>query len=198
MSLPSGAHRGPLSWPLGSAAVPGTGQLYLGERSGFVYLLVEAAGWASMLFLRDKADQQKVDSQNYAGSPYDSTSAWNFSRYARTTGADTQDLQQLYAGDPDAFYHQIGFNDLYQSGWNDTPDANRSEYQAMESDYQTSVKKSRYAAGAIVLNHVVSAIDALHAAREHNVPLRQNLQLKVGGGLSPRGANMTLALERRF
>jgi hypothetical protein len=181
-----------------SAAVPGTGQLYVGENSGFIYLLVEAAGWASMLFLRDRADQQKVDSQTYAGSPYDSTSAWNFSRYSRATGGDTLGLQQLYAGDPDAFYHQIGYNDLYADGWSNTADGNRNEYQSLESDYQSSVRKSRYAAGALILNHVVSALDALHAAREHNLPLKQNLQLKVGGNLSPRGPNVNLSLEARF
>ena len=181
-----------------SGVVPGTGQLYLGENSGFVYMLVEAAGWASMLFLRNKADDQKVDSQSYAGSPYDSTSAWNFERYSRATGGDTLGLQHLYAGDPDAFYHQIGYNDLYLDGWSNTPDGNRSQYQSLDNEYQTSVRRSRYAAGAIILNHVVSALDALHAAREHNLPLKQNLQLKVGGRLTPRGANVNLALETRF
>jgi len=181
-----------------SAAVPGTGQLYVGEHSGFIYLLVEVVGWASLVVLRDRADQQKQDSQTYAGSPYDSTSAWNFNRYNRATGQDTLALAQLYAGDRDAFYHQIGFNDLYSAGWSNSYDANRSQYQSLEDDYQSSVKKSRYAAGAIILNHVVSAIDALHAARTHNLPLTQNLRLRMGGGLTPRGANLRLALEGRF
>ena len=181
-----------------SATVPGTGQLYVGENSGFLYLAIEAIGWASMIALRNKADQQKQDSQTYAGSPYDSTSAWNFSRYSHATGQDTGSLQNLYAGDPDAFYHQIGSNDLYAQGWSNTPGANRSEYQSLEDEYQSSVRRSRYAAGALILNHVVSALDALHAARMHNLPLTQNLHLKMGGGLTPRGANLSLALEGRF
>jgi len=39
-----------------SLLVPGAGQLYVGERSGLLYLAAEVAGIAGVLFLNQKAD----------------------------------------------------------------------------------------------------------------------------------------------
>ncbi len=182
-----------------SGAVPGAGHLYLGESGGLWFTLAEAAGWVSLWLFHDRADRSHTDALNYAGSPYDSTSAWSFRRYIeRTGGADSLSLEQLFAGDPDAFYHRVGFDNRYESGWSGVSAAVRGGFQSLENDYQHDLKSARYARGLLILNHVVAAVDALRAAREHNLPIEQNLRLKLRGSISAGGPAMTVALERSF
>jgi hypothetical protein len=179
-----------------SAALPGAGELYLGEGSGFAFALVEVAAWTSRILLDRRADRRHDAPQNFAGSPYDGASAWSFSRYAQATHGDTLTLQQLYAGDKDSFYHRIGFDNQFQLGW--TSIGTRDGYRTLETQYQDARRRVRFATGAIILVHVASALDALHAAREHNLPLQRNLRFKVGGLLESGGETMAVALEKRF
>ena len=90
-----------------SAAVPGAGQWYAGEGSALWFALAEVAAWACRWSFNDRARDFQDQALKFAGSPYDSTSNWSFSRYANSTGnPDTLALQQLFNGDRDAFYHR--------------------------------------------------------------------------------------------
>ena len=182
-----------------SSIVPGAGELYVGEGSGWMFLLAEAGAWTARILLDHRADEHQQDAAKFAGSPYDAGSQWSLARWAgATSNPDTLALQQLYAGDAESFYHRIGADDRYAAGW-ESGNA-RSTFLGLESNYQSQRRSVRYANGAIVLVHIVSALDALHAARDHNVPLQRNLKLKLGGTLDPSGETMALALgvERRF
>jgi hypothetical protein len=182
-----------------SSIVPGTGELSVGEGSGWLFLLAEAGAWTARVLLDHRADEHQNDAAKFAGSPYGASSEWSLARWAAaTSNPDTLSLQQLYAGDAEAFYHRIGGDDRYAAGWASAEA--RSDFLGIESNYQRQRRSVRYANGAIVFVHVVSALDALHAAREHNLPLQRNLKLKLGGTIDPSGESMALAvgLERRF
>lgn len=182
-----------------SSIVPGTGELYVGEGSGWLFLLAEAGAWTARVLLDHRADEHQNDGAKFAGSPYSSASEWSLARWAAvTSNPDTLALQQLYAGDAEAFYRRVGGDDRYAAGWT-SADA-RSTFLGLESNYQHQRRSVRYANGAIVFVHIASALDALHAAREHNLPLQRNLKLKLGGTIDPSGESMALAvgLERRF
>lgn len=182
-----------------SAAVPGAGQRYVGESSALWFALAEVAAWASRWSFRDQARKFQNQSLQFAGSPYDPNSNWSFERYANATvNPDTVSLQQLFAGDRDAFYHRIGFDELYKQGWKSDALLGRDAYQILEKKYQRHLKRARYATGAIILTHLVAALDALHVARNNNLPLQRNLRLRLEGSLGPKGEAMTVALERRF
>lgn len=180
-----------------SALVPGAGQYYVGEGSGWWFLLAEAASWTARVVFDQQADDRRDDAPQFAGSPEDPASHWSFARYYAATNADTLALRELYAADPEAFYHAVGFDDRYRTGWSDGG-ASRGSFQDLDQKFQNGLKRVRYATGAIILTHVVAALDALHAAREHNLPLERNLHLKLNGSLGSEGERMTLALERKF
>lgn len=182
-----------------SSIVPGAGELYVGEGSGWVFLLAEAGAWTARVLLDHRADEHRADAAKFAGSPYGASSSWSLARWAAaTTNPDTLSLQQLYAGDADAFYHRIGADDRYAAGW-ESGNA-RSTFLGLETNYQNQRRSAWYAGGAIILVHVASALDALHAARDHNTPLQRNLRLKLGGTIDPSGESMALVLglEKRF
>ncbi len=181
-----------------SALVPGAGQLYVGEGSGWLFVAAEVAGWVSRWAFRERAKDFRDESLGYAGSPYDSTSNWSFLRYARATNGDTLELQRLYAGDRDAFFHLIGFDERFKHGWKSDAFVVRDAYQILEKKYQRHLKRARYATGAVILTHVAAALDALHAARKNNFPLQRNLRLRLEGSLGPDGEAVSFALERRF
>jgi hypothetical protein len=182
-----------------SGAVPGAGHLYLGENGGLWFTLAEAAGWVSLWLFRDHAANAHTGALQYVGSPWDTTSAWSFRRYIeRTGGTDSLALEQLYAGDVDAFYHRVAFDDRYLPGWNGASTKVRGGFRSLEDDYQSDLRGTRYARGLLILNHVVAAIDALRAAREHNLPIEQNLRIRLRGAISTGGPAMSVALERSF
>jgi hypothetical protein len=177
-----------------SAVLPGAGELYVGERSGWLFLLAEAAGWAAHFFLKDKADERRDEAAAYAGDPRDATSVWSLERWAEATQQDPAALEQLYAGDPGGFYEAIR-DPSYAAGF--VGDESRMLYETLQSSADRRRRYARYAAMGLWLNHAISAFDALRAARIRNLPLRRNLQLRLRPSLGD-GAGFTAALEGSF
>ena len=68
----------------------------------------------------------------------------------------------------------------------------------MRFSHVSNEKRARYFQAAAWIDHVVAAVDGLRTARSHNVPLRQNLNLKLGGRLNRGNPAVTAALVTRF
>ena len=182
-----------------SAAVPGTGQLYVGEKSGWIYLLVEALGWAGRTITRQRGDELAGEAAGLVGDPTQATSGWTFERYAQTTGRDAQELRVLWDQDRDAFYELLSRNEDYRFGFGGTdPYDAYNSYRSVHESSQDRYQRSRYSEAVLWVNHVVAAFDALRAARNHNLPLRRDLELRVGGRLRPRGGEFRAVVVRRF
>ncbi len=178
-----------------SAALPGAGQLYVGEHSGYLFLLAEIAGWAAHLFLVDKAETRRDEAHRYAGDPRDPSSNWSFERWAEATDEDPTALEQLYAGDPTAFYDRIS-DPAYGAGFG-SADAGQV-YRDLAASADRRRRFARYAAVGLWLNHTVAAFDALRAARIHNLPLRRNLELRIRPSLGEGGTGFTASIEGAF
>ena len=182
-----------------SAAVPGTGQLYVGESSGWLFLLAEAAGWAGHYLVRDRAQSLSRDAANYVGDPTDSSSTWSFARYAETTGAQATQMEVLWAQDRDAFYQALASDTRFNAGFKGPDrDATAVTYQGIRESSQDRFRQVHYLDVALVINHVVAAFDAVRAARSHNMPLQKNIDLKLGGGLNHGQPEVHARLTRRF
>jgi hypothetical protein len=177
-----------------SALLPGTGQLYAGERSGWLYLLAEAGGWAAHLFLTDRADARRDEAAAYAGNPNDPESRWSLERWSASTQEDPDELARLYAADPDGFYSAIR-SPYYAAGF--ASDDARTLYESLQDSADRRRRYARYAVIGLVINHAVAAFDALRAARIHNLPLRRNLELQIRPTLGG-GAGFTAAVEGSF
>jgi len=177
-----------------SALLPGAGQLYVGERSGLLFLLAEAGGWAAHLFLESKADERRNEAFAYAGDPTDPASTWSLERWAQATSEDPNALALLYAADRDGFFSAIRAP-RYAAGFASA--AQRDVYESLQESADRRRRYARYAVIGLMLNHAFAAFDALRAARIHNLPLRRNLELRIRPTLGD-GAGFTAAIEGSF
>ena len=107
-------------------------------------------------------------------------------------------LMRLYESDREAFYHLVGNDPRYEAGWSTAGSDTRQTYLGLEDDVQNSVRNARYATTALYFNHVLSALDALRAARFNNIPLQRNLRIRLRGSMGSKGEAMTVILERKF
>jgi hypothetical protein len=181
-----------------SAVVPGTGQMYAGQKfRGLWFMVVEAAAWTARQVYRTRAHDLRDDAAVFAGDPSDSTSAWSFRRWSRATGGDPKDLQTLYTGDREVFYDLIGSDDRASAGWADPSDG-RTYFGALREQSDTRLHYAHYTEVVLWLNHVVAAYDALRAARLHNMPLRGQLELKLKSSWRDHGPALAASIERKF
>jgi hypothetical protein len=183
-----------------SFVLPGTGQLYAKDRSGYLYLLVEVVGIYQTVALKNTGRDWDKKARAYAGDPNDSTSNWAFETYEKHSGQSADALRALYRADPGLFYAEIADLDALQYGWVDYPttDVTREQYSEWRENSQSRFKRSRYWRAALWTNHLVSAFDAMRVARKVNIPLQRNLELKLKSGWNARGPNLTAAVEGRF
>jgi len=180
-----------------SAAVPGAGQAYAGDRfAAAAFVAAEAAGWILHLFWRDRGETLRAESESYAGAPQDPASAWSFDRWTSATNADPAELQALYTADPRSFYDLIGSDARYLAGWAGGPVA-RQAFATLRDHAQARFRNARYAAIGLWLNHVTSAAPPQRAAPHHNQPRQRDLELKLKSGWRD-GPTVYAMLERRF
>lgn len=177
-----------------SAMLPGAGQLYSQEGSGWFFAAIEAAGWGSWMWYRRDARRLHDDAAGLAGPPSNPASAWSFDRWATASESDPGAIAALYAADPEAFYNAIASDPRYVSGWANPDD--RTAFSSLRIRSDVRLAHSRSVATVLWFNHLIAAVDALRAARFHNLPLRQNVGIRIGG--TGRRPAMAVALEARF
>lgn len=181
-----------------SAALPGAGQLFAGEGSGLWYLLGETAGWVGRAVTHRRATHSREEAATMIGDPYDTLSVWSFDRWEAATGGDPAGIEALWAGDRESFYHVIAKDPSYRAGFAGPGTNAYADYRSLRDRSDRALKQQRYYELGLWLNHVVSAVDALRAARFHNLPLRRDIELKVGSRSRGGAPSLSLALTRRF
>jgi hypothetical protein len=181
-----------------SAVLPGAGQLYAGEGNGVWFALAEVAGWTVNRIFLHKAQTERDRSARFAGDPADTASAWSFDRYAEATGKDPAQLELIWAQDRQAFYEMIARDPAYVAGWNGQPEATRSEFFGIRDAARGYSDRASTAGAALWVNHLLAAVDALRAARLHNVMLQGNLELKLQSSWHRGHPAVAAMLVRRF
>lgn len=179
-----------------SAVLPGSGELYVGEKSGLAFLAAEIAGLVSLVLLRRDADDMRDDARLVAGAPTDTASAWSFERWAAATGDDPAELEAVYAADPDAFWDRLARDPALAAGWESGTQA--SDYSSLWSRAHLRQRRSNQVGTMLWINHLVSAADALRAARLHNLPLGRHFELRARGGIKRGSPTFVVALTGRF
>ncbi len=161
---------------LSSLVLPGAGQFLNGDRRGFIYLGAEAAGWFARLSYLDAAHTKEGDSESFARRH------WDYTRFSGTTGEDgclytaSADSALTAMGESDKYYDALARQDDYRCGWDDfrsgyNPDdpnassANRTEFRKMRTKADDLADKANLAVTVLVLNRIVSGIDAFQTAR---------------------------------
>ncbi len=181
-----------------SAVVPGAGQAYVGERSAFLFGLLEVVGWWANRYYVHKAQLERDRASRFAGDPADSASAWSFARWAAATGGDASNIQQMWSSDREAFYETIGRNPSYLAGWSGGAIGTRTAFLDIRGAMRSRYLRASELAYTLWANHLLAALDALRAARNHNLPLQENLQLRLKTSWRHGSPEVVAALERRF
>jgi hypothetical protein len=180
-----------------SAAAPGAGQLYVGEGSGLWFALAEVAGWTARIVYGRRAEDIEGEAVKWVGDPADSASRWSFDRL-EAGNVDSADLRYWYLADRDVFYEMIAGDPRYAAGWESGTADLRGDFEQRLEQVERHRQRARYAGAAIWINHVVAAVDALRAARTHNLPLSSRVSVRVRSGWRRGSPTLTAALERRF
>jgi hypothetical protein len=181
-----------------SAVVPGGGELYAGVGNGLWFTLAEVVGWTANRVYLHRAQKERDRSVRYAGDPTDSSSAWSFGRFSRSTGLDAAQIAEIWAKDRQAFYEIIARDPTFLAGWKGPSDVTRDEFSGIRGLSRDQYNRASAAGYALWLNHLVSALDALRAARLHNLELRQNLELKLRSSWQSGRPAVMATVVRRF
>jgi hypothetical protein len=179
-----------------SAGLPGAGQRYVGENSAWVYAAVEAAGWGGWWWYRRDAGRLRDQAVGVAGLPDDPASGWSFERWSEATQGDPGELVALYRVDREAFFNSIASDPRYVAGW--ATEEARTEFGALRIRADSRLSRARQISTGIWLNHLVSAVNALRAARFNNMPLSRRVGVRIDGGFRRGGPTMVVALEGKF
>ena len=184
-----------------SFVLPGAGQAYIGGtsnlRRGAVYALAELTAWTARIMLKNSSNTARSDAAKFAGIPTDSSSAWSLERWARATESDGAELARLYAANPDEFYDVIESPE-FVAGWSGDAAANQQHFVDLRAAMDRRLHGSRVSQSLLWVNHVVSAFDALWAARNHNVPLLPAVGMNVRTGYRRGHPEWTAVLTRKF
>ncbi len=183
-----------------SFVLPGAGQAYVGEQYSYLFLVGEAVGLYETWALKRNGDSWERKARAWAGDPNQASSRWSFASYETRTQQSADALRSLYRADPSLFYFEIGRTPDLASGWVDAGSTigARGQFVAWSDNAEERRKRSRYWRAAVWANHVVSAFEALRAARLLNMPLRHEIELRLKSGWGGGGPELTAALERSF
>ena len=87
----------PKGWRSRSAAAPGVGQLYAGDRRGLWFALAEVAGWTAPCSIAIRA-RACATTRRATPARRDSSSAWSYERWTAATQSDPAELQRPLCG----------------------------------------------------------------------------------------------------
>jgi hypothetical protein len=181
-----------------SAAVPGAGQFYNGNRRALVYLAVETVALVAHFSFRSSGKNKEKEYKAFADEH------WSFETYRASVGdsactgtrqwtseADSI-LAYFYEHNKDHYYEDIGKLEAYACGWDS--EQNRLTYRDMRGEANDLLGRARTALMVVFLNHIVSAVDAFRTARSMKMEVapRTELKLDFAGALTNPRARVRL------
>lgn len=223
--LPAAEQKGSTISPgkafLFSLLVPGSGQLYAGEKRGIAFLALEAVVWPAYFIWRQKGKDVEKDYQEFSGTH------WEFDHYQvwRDYTKTTDELSHSYEeASQQQKYEMIGKYDQFIFGWDDSepslrelqnqgrleeypPDSlknvyssNREEYMDMRYDSNKYLKRAGWCVGALLANHILSAIDAAHCVQLKRKGLSLEKRVRVRMAVRFEGEEVVpmFCLSKRF
>lgn len=184
-----------------SLLLPGMGELYAdGFSSGRYFLIAEGVLWLGYATLDIYGNVLRDDARAYAVSRAGVNPAGKDDQFYIDIGnflnITEYNEKQLRDREPEKLYD---LNAGYAWRWES--DAARAEYRAQRISSETMYNNRNFVVAAVIINHVLSAINAGRSAMAYNRGLEDpvgDLRMKasVAGGLSnPHGIVFTIVKE---
>jgi hypothetical protein len=157
-----------------SALLPGLGERYVGYRKkSEVFMAAEVVLWLSYAGFNKYGDWRKQDYQvfaaTYAGANIAGKSDNYFTNLGRYDNINDYNAAQLRDRNLPKYYRDV---DCYYWQWDS--EANRLKYKEIRRAAKRADNRATFALGAILANHLVSAIDAVWSAHKANKAAEQS------------------------
>ncbi len=195
---PAPKKKSPALAALLSLAVPGLGEHYAGDFGGGKYFVVaEGALWLTYATFHVYGNSLRDDARAFAAIHAGLNPAGKDDQFYVDVGnfINTQEFndKRLQERSPERLYDaEAGYF------WQWDSDANRAAFREKRISAETVLNNRKFVVAAIVVNHIVSAINAARLAISHNNALLESLgtvdvRADVMGGLAnPHGIRLTL------
>jgi hypothetical protein len=164
-----------------SAVIPGTGELYNKSfLKGLAFLGIEVGGWVVYGVYTQRGNEKENEFERFADLHWDEDQYWH-SLFEDSKGQCSEgDLECLKEYERQNFshhlpetknqtyYENIGKYDQFNGGWDDSKSGqarqrdseNRQFYTRMRRNANDQFKTATIGATVVLINHVLSAIDA--------------------------------------
>jgi hypothetical protein len=165
-----------------SLLLPGMGELYAGNySSGKFFTIAEGALWGTYIGMNTYSNWQKDRYHSFAASNGGASILGKNDEYFGNIGIweniDEYNDDMARSGDFNKMYNPV--SEYWK--WSGT---DRKTYRAMWTAGEQSHNNLRFVIGALVLNRVVSAINAARLVAAYNKNASQELGWNVSAGLS--------------
>lgn len=162
-----------------SVLLPGMGELYAGSyEKGYYFTIADGVLWGLFtgftLYGNWKEDNYKSFAQSNGGVNNDGKDEEYYANIGVYLSIDDFNTAQELNRD---------FNQVYNTTthyWNWNSESERKEYRNMWSSSEGAFNNVRFAVGALILNRIVSAINAVRLVSAHN----KNLTEQIGWNIS--------------
>lgn len=152
-----------------SLALPGTGQLYSGDKTkAKVFLGAEVVWWGSFWLFKTLSNWKEEDYKNFAAAHADvNPEGKSEDFYSNMSFYNTRDeynqFTRLFNGPSQPVYPEDDF-------WNWEWESNnaRLEYRDLRNQSKTFDRRALYSVGAAILSRIVSGLDAAKTAKKYN------------------------------
>lgn len=179
-----------------SLLLPGMGELYAESYdSGIYFTIADGVLWGSLIGMNVYGNWQKDRYISYAQVNAGITTANKDDNYYATIG-DYSDIEKF--NDEKAL--ERNFNDMYNTNqyfwkWNSTEQ--RKIYRNMWVSSEQTFNDVRFVVGALLLNRVVSAINAVRLVSKYNNKLNETVSWNLSVGLKSN-LNLPISLTINF
>jgi hypothetical protein len=179
-----------------SLLLPGMGELYAdGYDSGKYFTIAEGVLWGTFIGMSVHASNQEDNYKAYATSNASINTSGKNDDYYATIG-QFENINEY--NDQKAL--ERNFNEMYNTEtffwkWQSTED--RRTYRSMWSSSEQTNNDLRFVVGAMILNRVISAINAVRLVSAYNNRIDEELSWNVSIGLK-QTANLPTSLNLSF
>ncbi len=150
-----------------SLLLPGMGELYAGDySSGKYFTIADGLIWGTVagftIHANNKEDDYMSMAKAFAGADVSGKDEDYFTNIGLYLDTEEYNRAMLIKGKFDVLYDDDSFN------WKWDGNDRRSEYRNLWKSAETATNNIRFAVGALILNRIVSAINAARIVRAYN------------------------------
>ena len=180
-----------------SLLLPGMGELYGGDYSLGKYLTIaDAVFWGGVVGLNIYGDNQRDNYKAYAqsigGVSVEGKDDKYFADISEYISIETFNTEQEKYRDFDNIYNE------QTHYWNWGDNKTRQEYRGMWSKSESAYNNVRFAVGALILNRIISAINAVRVVAAYNKNLTEQTSWNVSVNLKKFDVNLPTSLNLNF